>query len=118
METIKASSSSTDGQIKDRLRNIVKDILVRHAPEERKHEPHDFDYYLRCAKRALNLRDFKAAKRISFMNANSDNVAGTDDLRIEWLQGLIRDYGIAVRLRRGSSQYEQPSGRDHAADTA
>jgi len=47
----------------DELRNIVSDILIRHGPEESKGMPRDCDYYLRCAKRAINLRDFVAAKR-------------------------------------------------------
>ena len=46
----------------EQLRNIVKDILIRHEPAESKTEPLDFDYYLRCAKRAMNQRDFPTAK--------------------------------------------------------
>jgi DNA-binding NtrC family response regulator len=47
----------------DELRNIVKDVLIRHGPEEVKGKARDSEYYLRCAKRAINLRDFAAAKR-------------------------------------------------------
>lgn len=60
----------------DQLRTTVKDILVRHALDERPGaEPHDFDYFLRCAKRAINLRDFPAAKRnlINALELNSDS---------------------------------------------
>ena len=47
----------------DQLREIVKDILVRHEPEDRPAEKRDYEYYLRCAKRAINLRDFTAANK-------------------------------------------------------
>lgn len=47
----------------DQLRNIVLDLLSRHEPEPAGNQPRDFDYYLRSAKRALNLREFAEAKR-------------------------------------------------------
>jgi len=47
----------------DQVRYVVHDILLRRsippsAPSER-----DFDYYLRSAKRAINLRDFPEANK-------------------------------------------------------
>lgn len=47
----------------DQLRNMVNDILLRHSAESGKFGERDFDYYLRSAKRAINLRDFPAASR-------------------------------------------------------
>jgi DNA-binding NtrC family response regulator len=45
----------------DQLRDIVKDILLRHAHLPKASGEKDFDYYLRSAKRAINLRDFSSA---------------------------------------------------------
>jgi len=47
----------------EQLRTIVRDILLRHQPEPDQTRPRDFEYYLRSAKRAINLRDFQEAKR-------------------------------------------------------
>jgi FixJ family two-component response regulator len=88
----------------DQLRNIVKDILVRHEPEE-SNEPRDFDYYLRCAKRAINLRDFAAAKRDLVkaleLNPNSPsafNLVGVMlEMREEYEQAK-RYYGQAIKI--------------------
>lgn len=43
----------------DQLRDIVNDILLRHSAEAPRAK--DFDYYMRSAKRAINLRDFPVA---------------------------------------------------------
>ena len=90
----------------DQLRAVVKDVLVRHMPEERRpQEPRDFDYYLRCAKRAINLRDFAAAKRnvIKALEIKADspqalNLAGVMfEMREEYDQAK-RYYGRAIKL--------------------
>jgi DNA-binding NtrC family response regulator len=47
----------------EQLRDVVNDILLRHAPEFLNVTAEDSDYYLRCAKRAINLRDFPAASK-------------------------------------------------------
>jgi DNA-binding NtrC family response regulator len=47
----------------DQLRDVVKDILLRHSPEFSSKADRDSDYYVRCAKRAINLRDFPAASK-------------------------------------------------------
>ena len=47
----------------DQLRIIVRDILLRHQPEAGKDQPRDFDYHLRAAQRAINLREFEEARR-------------------------------------------------------
>ena len=90
----------------DQLRAVVKDVLVRHSREERKTpEPHDFEYYLRCAKRAINLRDFPAARRnlVSALEINPDspqalNLAGVMfEMREEYDQAR-RYYGRAIKV--------------------
>jgi DNA-binding NtrC family response regulator len=47
----------------EQLRDVVKDILLRHAPDFFSKAARDSDYYLRSAKRAINLRDFPAASK-------------------------------------------------------
>jgi DNA-binding NtrC family response regulator len=47
----------------EQLRDVVKDILLRHAPEFLNVTEKDSEYYVRCAKRAINLRDFPAASK-------------------------------------------------------
>jgi FixJ family two-component response regulator len=93
----------------DQLRAVVKDVLVRHSHEERKTpETHDFEYFLRCAKRAINLRDFSAARRnlISALEINPDspqalNLAGVMfEMREEFDQAR-RYYGRAIKLSKG-----------------
>jgi FixJ family two-component response regulator len=90
----------------DQLRGIVKDILVRHSREERKSsEPHDFEYFLRCAKRAINLRDFSAARAnlISALEIDPNspqalNLAGVMfEMREEFDQAR-RYYGRAIKV--------------------
>jgi tetratricopeptide (TPR) repeat protein len=90
----------------DQLRAVVKDVLVRHSLEERESPgPHDFDYFLRCAKRAINLRDFAAARRslVSALEINQDspqalNLAGVMfEMREEYDQAR-RYYGRAIKV--------------------
>jgi FixJ family two-component response regulator len=91
----------------DQLRTIVKDVLVRHAIEDRKGaEPaHDFEYFLRCAKRAINLRDFCAARAnlISALELNPDspqalNLAGVMFEMREEFEQARRYYGRAIKV--------------------
>jgi tetratricopeptide (TPR) repeat protein len=92
----------------DQLRTIVKDVLVRHSMEDRKQsETPDFDFYLRCAKRAINLRDFSAARRnlISALEINADspqalNLAGVMfEMREEYEQAR-KYYGRAMKINK------------------
>jgi DNA-binding response OmpR family regulator len=46
----------------DRLREMVSDVLIRHIPAPRIPDVRDCEYYLRFAKRSINLRDFRGAK--------------------------------------------------------
>jgi len=91
----------------DQLRGIIKDILVRHEPEKGREQAQDFEYHLRCAKRAINLRDFAAAKsslvKALELNANSPqafNLVGVMlEMREEYDQAK-RYYGQAIKLDR------------------
>ena len=47
----------------DQLRDVVNDILLRHSAPLNVEAIRDFDYYLRSAKRAINLRDFTKANK-------------------------------------------------------
>jgi DNA-binding response OmpR family regulator len=98
----------------DQLRHVVKDILVRHSPEETKNEAHDFDYYLRCAKRAINLRDFAAAKRnlIKSLELNPGsplamNLSGVMFEMREDYEQAKRYYGHAIKLDKNFEPAQQ-----------
>lgn len=92
----------------DQLRTIVKDVLVRHSIEERKTAgPRDFEYFLRCAKRAINLRDFSAARAnlISALELNPDspqalNLAGVMFEMREEFEQARRYYGRAIKVNK------------------
>jgi DNA-binding response OmpR family regulator len=90
----------------NQLRRVVFDLLDRHKPEGGEpSKPHDFDYYLRGAKRAINLRDFAAAKRnlIKALEINAEspqalNLCGVMlEMREEYEQAK-RYYGQAIKL--------------------
>ena len=98
----------------DQLRGIVKDVLLRHDPGEKISEPRDFEYYLRCAKRAINLRDFAAAKRdlIKALELNPDspqafNLAGVMlEMRQEY-DNAKHYYGQAIKIDRNFEPAQQ-----------
>jgi FixJ family two-component response regulator len=93
----------------DQLRAVIKDILVRHSLDERKSsEPHDFEYFLRCAKRAINLRDFTAARAnlISALEIDPNsplalNLAGVMFEMREEFEQARRYYGQAIKVSKG-----------------
>jgi len=47
----------------EQLRDAVNDILIRHIPDLPVPDVRDCNYYLRSAKRSINLRDFPSAKK-------------------------------------------------------
>jgi DNA-binding NtrC family response regulator len=47
----------------DQLRDVARDILLRHSNPLSAPGVRDFDYYLRSAKRSINLRDFPEANK-------------------------------------------------------
>jgi len=59
----------------EELRSVVQDILLRHSAPLNLQAIRDFDYYLRSAKRAINLRDFTKANKhlIKALDINSDS---------------------------------------------
>jgi DNA-binding response OmpR family regulator len=98
----------------EQLRGIVKDLLARHGTQEQKGGPHDFDYYLRSAKRAINLRDFTAAKRdlIKALELNSNspqafNLAGVMlEMRNEYDEAK-RYYSKAIKIDKNFEPAQQ-----------
>jgi DNA-binding response OmpR family regulator len=89
------------------LRNIVRDVLVRHQTETESEteDPRDYEQTIRRAKRAINLRDFTAARRylIEAMEINSKcpqafNLSGVMyEMREDYDQAR-RYYGQAIKL--------------------
>ena len=91
----------------DQLRNIIKDILIRHESGKSKDEPQDFEYFLRCTKRAINLRDFVAAKQyiIKGLEMEPDsihalNLAGVIFEMCEEFDQARRYYGQAIKRNK------------------
>lgn len=80
----------------EQLRDVVHDILVRHAAPMTAPGARDFDYCLRSAKRAINLRDFAAANQYLIKALDLDpgsrqaiNLVGVMlDMRREHEQGV------------------------------
>jgi FixJ family two-component response regulator len=98
----------------EQLRNIVKDVLVRHAPEEEKAEIRDFDQSIRRAKRAINFRDFSLARRhliealeINPQSSQAFNLVGVMlEMREEYDQAK-RYYGQAIKLDKDFEPAQQ-----------
>ena len=92
----------------DELRAVVKDVLIRHAAEDRGTPgPIRFDDCLWRAKRAINLRDFTAARQnlIQALERDPDspqalNLAGVMfEMRGEFDQAR-RYYGRAIKVNK------------------
>jgi len=77
----------------EQLRGVVSDILIRHIPDLPVPEVRDCDYYLRWAKRSINLRDFTSAK--------SDLITALD-LDPESIQA-IHLVGVMIEMREEQS---------------
>ena len=86
------------------LRNVVRDVLIRHEPEEAGKEAHDLDDCLRRAKRAINLRDFDTAKSelIKALEIDSDS------------RQAMNLVGVMLEMREEDDQSR--SGQATAAD--
>ena len=87
----------------DQLRRLVEEVIARHneADPRGAAEAKDYTYHLRCAKRALNLRDFEAAKR------SLKNALHLDDRSAEGfnLAGVVAE--LSGDFRIASRYYEQ-----------
>lgn len=79
------------------LRHIVEEIVMRHETESDNADAKNYAYHLRAAKRAINQRDFEAAKRslknalhLDDRSAEGFNLAGV-------VAELSGDFKIAAR---------------------
>ena len=104
----------------EQLRRLVEEVITRHkeAEPEGTGSVKDYAYHLRCAKRALNLRDFETAKRslrnalrLDDSSAEGFNLAGvmaelSGDFRI-----AVRYYKQALRINRDFAPAQQNAKR-------
>jgi FixJ family two-component response regulator len=100
----------------EELRNIVKDVLLRHQPETEaaKDEPPNFNLSIRRAKRAINLQDFPTARKHladaleSIPNSPvAFNLAGVmHEIQKDYDQAK-RCYGQAIRLDKDFEPAQQ-----------
>ena len=80
----------------EELRNVVKDVLIRHTPEEVAENADDLNNCLRRAKRAINLRDFETAKRelINALEINPDSPQAINLVRV--MLEMRNEYDLEV----------------------
>ncbi len=104
----------------EQLRRLVEEVITRHKEVEPSGggSAKDYTYHLRCAKRALNLRDFEAAKRslknalrLDDRSAEGFNLAGvvaelSGDFRI-----AARYYEQALRINKDFTPAQQNAKR-------
>jgi DNA-binding response OmpR family regulator len=83
------------------LRHIVDDVVTRHETEPTECEAKDYAYHLRSAKRAINQRDFEAAKR------SLKNALHLDDRSAEGfnLAGVVAE--LSGDFKNAARYYEQ-----------
>ncbi len=89
----------------DQLRQIVKEILLRHTAAKQLDEKRDYLFYVRSAKRAINLRDFPSARknisealRLNDRSAEGFNLAGVLAEMREDYDKAKRYYGQAIKI--------------------
>jgi len=89
----------------DQLRQIVKEILLRHTAAKQREEKRDYLFYIRSAKRAINLRDFASARknisealRLNDRSAEGFNLAGVLAEMREDYDKAKRYYGQAIKI--------------------
>ena len=92
----------------DELRHLVAEVVARHDDEKlNKVEAKDYSYHLRSAKRALNHRDFEAAKR-SLKNALSLDDSSPEGFNLAGVVAeLSGDFRIAVRYYKQALRINQ-----------
>jgi DNA-binding NtrC family response regulator len=85
----------------DQLRDVVRDIILRHAPLLTSPGARDFDYYMRSAKRAINLRDFNAANKYLIkaldLDAGSKQAINLVGVMLEMRNEHEREMGLAKK---------------------
>lgn len=89
----------------DQLRQIVKEIALRHTTPTERGEKRDYLFYVRSAKRAVNLRDFANARknisealRLNDRSAEGFNLAGVLAEMREDYDKAKRYYGQAIKM--------------------
>jgi DNA-binding NtrC family response regulator len=89
----------------DQLRQIVKEILLRHTAAKQREEKRDYLFYIRSAKRAINLRDFPSARKnisealtLNDRSAEGFNLAGVLAEMREDYDKAKRYYGQAIKI--------------------
>jgi DNA-binding NtrC family response regulator len=89
----------------DQLRQIVKEIALRHTTPTARGEKRDYLFYARSAKRAINLRDFASARknisealRLNDRSAEGFNLAGVLAEMREDYDKAKRYYGQAIKI--------------------
>ena len=104
----------------ERLRRLVEEVITRHKEAEPKGNgsAKDYAYHLRCAKRALNLRDFETAKRslrnalrLDDSSAEGFNLAGVVAELSEDFANARRYYAQALRINQDFAPARQNAKR-------
>jgi len=102
----------------DELRLIVAEVVTRHEAEPTESETKDYAYHLRSAKRAINLRDFEAAKRslknalrLDDRSAEGFNLAGVVAELSGDFKNAERYYQQALRINEDFAPAQQNAKR-------
>jgi len=82
----------------EQLRDMVQDILLRHSADSDVGGEKDFQYYLRSAKRAINLRDFPTA---------TEHLVKALDLNPSSRQA-INLVGVLIEMRQEHDRQKRP----------
>jgi YesN/AraC family two-component response regulator len=100
------------------LRQIVDDVVTRHEAKPTEPETKDYAYHLRSAKRAINERDFEAAKRslknalhLDDRSAEGFNLAGVVAELSGDFKNAARYYEQALRINEDFTPAQQNAKR-------
>jgi len=100
------------------LRQIVDDVVARHEAEPSEPETKDYAFHLRSAKRAINERDFEAAKRslknalhLDDRSAEGFNLAGVVAELSGDFKNAARYYEQALRINEDFTPAQQNAKR-------
>jgi DNA-binding response OmpR family regulator len=102
----------------EQLRHIVEEVVTRHKAEPAEVEAKDYAYHLRSAKRAINQRDFKSAKRslrnalhLDDRSAEGFNLAGVVAELSDDFKNAARYYEQALRINKDFAPAQQNAKR-------
>jgi DNA-binding response OmpR family regulator len=100
------------------LRQIVDDVVTRHEAKPTEPETKDYAYHVRSAKRAINERDFEAAKRslknalhLDDRSAEGFNLAGVVAELSGDFKNAARYYEQALRINEDFTPAQQNAKR-------